>query len=247
MILQSLHFIPFCVQNMILFEIVDRISKRLFPSMTLCNSFVRRTSWPMMNLIVLLLSTLKLLQKTSRSTENGITFPDPVKNPCAIPVTINITVLLISSITLLSFRTVYGTLFQQLLFHSTILMIDTLWPISTLKQQLTTIEHNHIWWSLHCEGWTIKGKICASALHSFNEITYKTDEWTKQLLRLKIWEISGNPEQGMEFRRLWWTVIVLTCSYSFSCLISIVCWSNIWCFFWKFIFLFLSFATLSEN
>ena len=31
-------------------------------------------------LIVVLLSNLKLLQKADRSTENGITFPDPVKN-----------------------------------------------------------------------------------------------------------------------------------------------------------------------
>ena len=43
-------------------------------------------------LIVVLLFTLKLQQKTDRSLENGITFPDPVKNPSAFPVTINITV-----------------------------------------------------------------------------------------------------------------------------------------------------------
>ena len=41
--------------------------------------------------------------KSQRSTENAITFPDPVKNPSALPVTIGITVLLISSITLISF------------------------------------------------------------------------------------------------------------------------------------------------
>ena len=41
--------------------------------------------------------------KSDRSTENGITFPDPVKNPSAFPVTIVITVLLMSRITLLSF------------------------------------------------------------------------------------------------------------------------------------------------
>ena len=45
----------------------------------------------MMILIVLLLSTLKLPQKTDRSTEKGSTIPDPVKNPRAFPVTINIT------------------------------------------------------------------------------------------------------------------------------------------------------------
>ena len=41
--------------------------------------------------------------KSDRSTLNGITFPDPVKNRSAFLVTINITVLLVSSITLTSF------------------------------------------------------------------------------------------------------------------------------------------------
>ena len=54
-----------------------------------------------------------------------------------------------------------------------------------------------------------------STLNSFNEITYQTDDWTKQLLRLKSWVISGYPERWMEFRRLWWTVIVFKCSHLF--------------------------------
>ncbi len=54
-------------------------------------------------LIVVLPSTLNFLQKSERSTENGITFPDPVKNPSALPVTFGITVLLMSSVTLISF------------------------------------------------------------------------------------------------------------------------------------------------
>ena len=37
-------------------------------------------------------------------------------------------------------RTIYGTWFQQLLCHSITLMIDTLFPISTLNQQLTNLE-----------------------------------------------------------------------------------------------------------
>ena len=41
--------------------------------------------------------------KKDRSIENGITFPDSVENPSAFPVTINITVLLMRSITLISF------------------------------------------------------------------------------------------------------------------------------------------------
>ena len=44
-------------------------------------------------LIVLLLSTLKLLQKSEISTEKEITIPDLVKNPSAFLVTIGITVL----------------------------------------------------------------------------------------------------------------------------------------------------------
>ena len=100
------------------------------------------------------------------------------KNPNAFPVTIGITVLLMSSTTLISFRTrtIYGTWLQQLLCHSITLMIDTLCPISTLNQQLTNLEQTHIRCSLPCEGCTVKGKDCASALHSFNEITYQTDE-----------------------------------------------------------------------
>ena len=51
---------------------------------------------------------------------------------------------------------------------------------------------------------------------AFFQITYRTDEWTKQLLRLKTWVISGSPEQWMEFHRLWSTVIVFKCSYLFQ-------------------------------
>ena len=153
--------------------------------------------------------------KGDKSTENGITFPDLVKNPSVFPATINMSVLLMSSIALISFwpRTFYGTCLQQLLRHSTTIMIDTLYPVSTLNQQLTNLEQTHIRFSLHCERWTVKGKGCASALRSFKEITYRMDEWTKQLLRLKSWVISGSPEQWMEFLCLWWTVTAFRCSY----------------------------------
>ena len=201
----------------VLISISGQNSKKLYLPMTLCTSLMRRTSWPLRIWIVVLLSTLKLLQKSDRSTENGITLSDPKKNPNAFPVTINITVLLMRGITLMSFwtRTVYGTWFQQLLCHSNTIRIDTLCPMKTLNQQLTNQEQTHIRCSLQCEGWTVKGRDCASALHSFNEITYQTDEWTKQLLRLKSWVISGNSEPWMEFRRLWWTVILIRCSYLF--------------------------------
>ena len=227
MIPQSLQFILFCIQKIILYQIVARKLKILFLSMTLCTSLMGKTSWPLKILIVVLLSTLKLLQKQDRSTENGITFLDPVKNPSAVPVTINNTFSMMNSINLISFwtPTLYGTWLQQLLCHSTILMIDTLCPTSTLNQQLTNLEQTHIQCSLHCEVWTVKRRDCASALHSLNEITYQTDEWTKPLLRLQNWVGSGNPEKGMEFHRLWWTVIVLKCNYllqlfDFYCLLE---------------------------
>ena len=216
MILQSLQFIPFCVQKMIIYQIVARILEGLFLSMTLFTSLMR-TSWPMKILIVILLCTLKHLRKSDRSTENGITFPHPVKNPSAFPAKINITVLWMTSIALISLwiRTISGTWFRRLLCHSTTLLINTLCPISTLNQQLTNLEQTQIRCSLHCERWTVKGRDCASTLHSFKKISYWTDEWTKQLLRLKSWVISGNPEQWMEFRRLWWTVFVIKCSHLF--------------------------------
>ena len=217
MILQSLQFILFCVHKMILYQTVVRFSKRLFLSMTLCTSLMRRTSWHMYTLIVVLLSTLKLLQKLNRSNENRSSFPDPVKNPSAFAAAINLTVVLVSSIALTPFwtRTISGTWFQQLLCHSTTLMIDTLCPISFFNQQLTYLKQSHIRCSLHCERWERKGRDCALALHSFKEITYRPDEWTRQLLRLKSWVISGNPEQWMESRRLWRTVVVIKCSCLF--------------------------------
>ena len=128
---------------------------------------------------MVLLSCLKLLQKSERSTENGIKFPHPVKNPSAFPATINMSVLLMSSLALIFSwpRTSYGTCLQQLLRHSTTIIIDTLYPISTLNQQLTNLEQTHFRCSLHCERWTLKGKDCPSALRFFKEIiTGRTSE-----------------------------------------------------------------------
>ena len=162
-------------------------------------------------------SSLKLLQKSDRATENGITFPDPVKNTNAFTATINTHVLLMSSIAVISFwtRTIYGTWFQQLLCHTATLMIHTLCSISTLNQQSNNLEQSHIRCSLHYERWAVKGIDCASVLHSFKSTTDWTDEWAKQLLRLKSWMMCGNREQWMELHLLWWTVIVSKCSYLF--------------------------------
>ena len=125
---------------------------------------------------------------------------------------------LMSSIALISFwtRTNYGTWFQQLLCHSSTLMVVTLCPISTLNQQFTNLEQTYIRCSLHRERWTVKEKDCASELHSFKDITYRMDEWTKQLPRLKSWMISRNREQWTEFRHLWWTAIVFKFIYLFQ-------------------------------
>ena len=144
-------------------------------------------------------------------------FPDSVKNPISFPARINIPDLLMSSIALISFwtRTIYGTWFQQLLCHSATLMIHTLRSISTLNQQLNNLEQTHVRCSLHWEGWTVKERDWETVLHSFKEITYRTDEGMKQLLRLKNWVLSGSPEQGMELHQIWWTVIVSKCSYLF--------------------------------
>ena len=67
-------------------------------------------------------------KKSDRSTEDGFIFPVTVENPSAFPAVINIIVLLMSSIPLFSFwtRTIYETWFQQLLCHSTTLMINSM-------------------------------------------------------------------------------------------------------------------------
>ena len=144
-----------------------------------------------------------------------------------------------SSIALISFWTctIYGTLFQQLLFHSTTLMIHTLCSISILKQQLNNLEQTQIRCSFHYERWTVKVRDCTSALHSSKAIAYRTDEWTKQLLRLKTWVISGSPGQWIEFHRFWWTLIVFKCSCLFL-LFDFFCYL-VQCllFFWKVTFL----------
>ena len=176
---------------------------------------------------MVLLSSLKLIKKLDRSTENVITFPGPEENPSAFPLTIKTTVFLMNSLTLKSLcaQTIYGKRFQQLFCHSSTLMINTLCPIRTRNHQITNLEQTHIRCFLHCQQWTVKRRDCVSALNFFNEITYRTDEWRKKLLRLKSWVISRNPDQLMEFRRLWWTVFVFKCSYllqlfDFYCLLE---------------------------
>ena len=172
-----------------------------------------------------------------------------MKSASAFAATINLSVLLMSSIAFKSFwtRTIYRTWLQQLLYHWTTLMIHILCPISTLNQQLTNLEQTHIWRSLQCERWTVKGTAGASALHSFKEITYRTDEWTKQLLRLKSWAISGSQEQWMEFHRLWWTVSVFECNYLFQMFDFYCLLLQYLLTFENLLFCFSSLTTLSEK
>ena len=87
------------------------------------------------------------------------------------------------------------------------------YPQPTTQQART---HSYpVFFSLRCKRWIVKGRDCVSALHCFKEITYRTDESTKQSLRLKSWVISGNQKQWMKIYCLWRTVIVFKCSYLF--------------------------------
>ena len=218
MILQSLQLILFCVRKMILYQIVVQMSKKTVSFEDFVHFIDEENIVTYVDFDCGITFFPGTPTKSDRSTENGITIPHPVKNPNAFSATINIPVLLMRSIALISSwaRKIYGTWFHQLLWHSTTLMIHTLCSITALNQDFNNLEQTHIQFSLHCERWTVKGRDCASALRSFREITYRTDERTKQLLRLKSWVISGSPEQWMEFNRLWWTVIVFKCSYLFQ-------------------------------
>ena len=123
-----------------------------------------------------------------------------------------------SSIALISFwpRTFYGTCLQQLLRHSSTIMIDTLYPISTLNQQLTNLEQTHIRCSLPCERWTVKGKDCASALRSFKEILYRRMNERNSCYGWKVaWSLETR-SNGWNTARLWWTVLAFKYSYLFQ-------------------------------
>ena len=247
MILQSWQFIPFCVQKVITYQLATKLQKRLFLLMTLC-TLLMRTAWLMRILSAVSLSTLKLLQKSDTSIENGSTFPDPMKNPSSLPATIKISVLLMSSnIVLMSFwtRTYHRTWLQQLLCHSDTLIIHTLCPISALSQKLTNLEQTHIRCSLHCERWTVKGRDCALVLHSFKKNAYRMDKWTKQLLRLRSWVMSGNQEQWMEFHRFSLISIVTKCSCLFQ-LFDLIAGTIVVVFLENFFLYSLSLMTLSK-
>ena len=104
---------------------------------------------------------------------------------------------------------IFGMWIQQLLHHSTTPLIGIfLRPFIDLKKQFTILSR-HIWCSPHCDRCTLKEGGCVSPLNSLRRITYSTDEWTKQMLRLKSWELLGILEPLMKFLRLWCAVVVL--------------------------------------
>ena len=74
----------------------------------------------------------------------------------------------------------------------------------------------------------------------FRKFTNRTDEWRKQLLRLKNWMISGSPEQRMEFHRFWSTVVVFKSSFFWVVWFLLLTGAN-FLFFCKFTFPFLFF------
>ena len=86
--------------------------------------------------------------------------------------------------------------------------------------QLTIHQHRTPSYPSLSSLWTMDSekKDCASALHSFKEISYRMVKWSKQLPRLKSWVISGNQEQWREFHLLWSTVIV----FKFWLFVSVV-------------------------
>ena len=71
----------------------------------------------------------------------------------------------------------------------------------------------------------------------FQEKTYRTVDWTKQLLWLKSWVICGISEHRMRFHRLWWTVIFLKRSFLFHLFDFYCLLVQKMLFFWKVTFL----------
>ena len=189
-------------------------------------------------------------KKSDRSTENRFSFPEPLKNASAFPVTTNINCIIVehhSSNNCLNPYNLWDQIQAALLPPNHTNDRDILCPISTLNQQLTILEQTHIRCSLVCERWRVEIGDWTSALHSFKKTTYPTVEWTKQLLLLKSWVISEIPEHWMETHCLWWAVIVITCSnlfHSFDLYWLLV--QNLLLFFWNF-FSSLSLMTLDEK
>ena len=164
------------------------------------------TTWrPLYVLVVVLLTTLNVIEKSNLSTEDWQNSPDLVKTSVASQVTINLTVLSMRSVPLTSFQTlVYSGLWiQQLPGNSTALQLRIQWPFSIFKAQLTNLKQNHNRYPFHYDRMIVKRKKVRVCFTFCKEITYRTDDLTKQLLRLQNWVICGKTEQKMEIISFW--------------------------------------------
>ena len=128
---------------------------------------------------MVLLSTLKLLQKSSRSTENRITFSRSCEKPKCLPgnnqLNCSIDEHFISNIFLNPYNFWDMVPAALMSFSHT----NDRYSMSNHHPQPTTHQprtNSYPVCSLHCERWTVKGRDCASALLSFKENTHRTDE-----------------------------------------------------------------------
>ena len=182
MILQGLQFIQFCVWKMILYQIVVRMSKRLF-----FYDVVHFIDEENMMTYVDFDCAFTFFPETPTKVRQ-IIFLNPYNLWDMVPATL---------------MSLNRTNFTYSMFNQC--------PQPTTQQPRR--DSYPVFSSLRTMDSKKKGLRVSFA---FFQITYRTDEWTKQLLRLKTWVISGSPEQWMEFHRLWSTVIVFKCSYLFQ-------------------------------
>ena len=112
------------------------------------------------------------MQKSNLSTGKRKELPDFMETPSEPLVTINISISLMGSLLLTSFWTskFCGTWTQQLLWHTTTLLIGVSWPFNILKHQLASLKQTYIRYSLHYDRWTIEGRGYESAFHSFKKL-----------------------------------------------------------------------------
>ena len=189
---------------------------------------MRRITWPVYNLAVVKFPTLKLQQKSDRSTENVNLSRSGSKPKC------------------ISINDEHNCSTDEKQTSSTVLKMYIFWdldPASLMKLIHTTekdsLSNQYPQKTIHqprtdyyalflsLQPVDSKKKDCASALHSFRKIIYRTDEWTKQLLRFKSWVFSGSPEQWTETQFLFELFFYLGVALCFSCLMSTVCRCNV--------------------
>ena len=199
--------------------------------------------------IVVLLSTLKLLQKSDRSTENGITFPDAVKNSSAIPVAIGITVLIDEQHNSKIFLNPYNlwdvvpAALMSLNINNDRYSMSNQYPQPTTHPART--DSNPEFFSLRRMDSQRKGLRVSFAFFQQKIPTRPKSERNS----CYGWRV----EWSLEFRSDGWSSAIcdelylyLSVAICFTCLVSIVCLCNICCFFRNFLFL-LTLMTLSEK